>query len=186
MAKRGRLLVISGPSGAGKSTVIDAVLRRRPKLSYSISFTTRSPRGKEKDGVEYHFVSETAFKKMIDAGEFVEWANVHGFYYGTSAVFIEDTRRSGRDILLDIDVEGAGKLFSTYPDAISVFVTPPNLDVLEKRLANRATDKPEIVKRRMKNAKGEMDHADRYDYVLVNNELEETVSRLEEIIDGTR
>jgi len=183
MARKGRLFVISGPSGAGKSTVIDAVLKDCPELHYSISFTTRPPRGSEKDGVEYHFVTESVFRQMVDRNEFAEWAEVHGHLYGTSAKRIEEIMASGQDVVLDIDVKGARKLFSKYLDAVSVFIAPPNMKELEKRLIKRATDLDEVVKRRLENAKTEMAQAKRYTRVLVNEDLGRTVSEMEAIID---
>jgi guanylate kinase len=183
-ARKGRLFVISGPSGAGKSTVINAVLKDRPELHYSISFTTRPPRGSEKDGVEYHFVTESVFRRMVDRNEFAEWAEVHGHLYGTSARRIEEITASGQDVVLDIDVEGARKLFSKYPDAVSVFIAPPDMEELEKRLTERATDRDEVVKRRLKNARTEMAHAKRYTHILVNEDLGRTVSEVEAIMDA--
>jgi guanylate kinase len=183
MARKGRLFVVSGPSGAGKSTVIDAVLKDRPELHYSISFTTRPPRGSEKNGVEYHFVTESVFRRMVDRNEFAEWAEVHGHLYGTSAKCIEEIMAAGQDVVLDIDVEGARKLFSKYPDAVSVFIAPPDMKELEKRLIKRATDLDEVVKRRLDNAKTEMAQAKRYTHVLVNEDLGRTVSEVEAIMD---
>ncbi|MGD9022275.1 MAG: guanylate kinase [Deltaproteobacteria bacterium] len=181
-AIKGHLFIISGPSGAGKSTIVDAVLKKRPQLRYSVSYTTRAPRRDEKDGVDYHFVSESAFFKMIDAGELAEWAEVHGHLYGTSAQFIEEARVGGQDVLLDIDVQGARRLLEKYPEAISVFVQTPSIAELEKRLIKRGLDSPEAVKRRLKNAKAELAHTHLYDHVLVNDDLGRTVSQLEAII----
>jgi len=183
IARKGRLFVISGPSGTGKSTVINAVLKDRPELHYSISFTTRPRRGSEKNGVEYHFVTESVFRRMVDRNEFAEWAEVHGYLYGTSAKRIEEIMASGQDVVLDIDVKGARKLFSKYLDAVSVFIAPPNMKELEKRLIKRATDLDEVVKRRLENAKTEMAQAKRYTHVLVNEDLGRTVSEVEAIID---
>jgi len=183
IARKGRLFVISGPSGTGKSTVINAVLKDRPELHYSISFTTRPRRGSEKNGVEYHFVTESVFRRMVDRNEFAEWAEVHGYLYGTSAKRLEEIMASGQDVVLDIDVEGARKLFSKYPDAVSVFIAPPDMKELKKRLIKRGTDLDEVVKRRLENAKTEMAQAKRYTHVLVNEDLGRTVSEVEAIID---
>jgi guanylate kinase len=183
---RGRLFVISGPSGAGKSTIINAILKKKPALAYSISYTTRVPRGREKDGVEYFFVSESVFKKMIDAGAFVEWACVHDRFYGTSAMFIEKTITSGKDVVLDIDVEGAKKIFAKYPDAVSIFIAPPDLETLKERLVKRGTDGPAVIERRLENAKREMAQSHRYAHVLVNRDLQETISGLERIVGDAR
>lgn len=182
-AAKGRLFIISGPSGAGKSTILGAILKQRPQLRYSISFTTRLPRGDEKDGVEYHFVSEAAFRQKIDKGEFAEWAEVHGHLYGTSATWVEEVVAQGLDILFDIDVQGAKRLSAKYPQAISVFIAPPSIEVLEKRLLKRGVDSSDAVARRLKNARAEMARADDYDHVLVNDDLAQTVSNLESIIE---
>ena len=183
MLKKGHLFIISGPSGAGKSTILSRILDKRPQLRYSISYTTRLPRGNEQDGVEYHFISEEAFRKKIEAGELAEWAEVHGRLYGTSATYIEEFLAVGHDVLLDIDVQGAKRLFSKYPQAISVFVAAPDRAELRKRLMKRGTDSPEAVERRLKDAKEEMTQAHLYDHVLVNADLNETVSRLEAILE---
>jgi len=182
MDKKGRLFIISGPSGAGKSTVIKAILEKKRDLRYSISCTTRPPRGNEQDGVDYYFITKAAFEKKIDGGQLAEWAEVHGHLYGTSATYIEETLDDGQDVLLDIDVEGAKKLFVKYPEAVSIFITPPNARELENRLTRRGTDSPKAVERRLKNAEAEMAQAHRYDHILVNEELTQTVSRLEAII----
>lgn len=182
MDKKGHLFIISGPSGAGKSTVIKAILEKQRDLRYSISCTTRPPRGNEQDGVDYYFITKAAFEKKIDAGQLAEWAEVHGHLYGTSATYIDETIAHGQDVLLDIDVEGARKLFVKYPEAISIFIAPPTMRKLEERLAERDTDPPEAVELRLKNAEAEMAQASRYDYILENDDLAETVSRLEAII----
>ncbi len=185
MPEKGKLFIISGPSGAGKSTVIESVLKRRPRLRYSISCTTRAPRGNEKNGVDYHFISENIFQEKMDAGEFAEWAEVHGHMYGTSATYIEGTLAAGEDVLLDIDVAGEKQLRSRFPEAVSVFIAPPTMEELEKRLTGRDTDSSGAVDQRLKNAKAEMAQAVSYDHVLVNKDLAQTVSRLEAIINNT-
>lgn len=182
MSGQGRLLVVSGPSGAGKSTIIQTILKKHTELVYSISYTTRQPRGNERHGVEYCFVGEDVFQGMIDNGEFVEWAYVHGHYYGTPAAFIEKTTASGRDVMLDIDVEGAKKFMTRYPEAVLIFIAPPDLETLERRLVERASDAPEVVSRRLENAKKEMAQSDRYDYILVNRDLDKAISELEGMI----
>jgi guanylate kinase len=183
MATQGRLFIISGPSGAGKSTILSAILKKRPQLRYSISFTTRLPRGDEEDGVDYHFVSEALFRQKIDKGEFAEWAEVHGHLYGTSATFVEEVLARGLDVLFDIDVQGAKRLSEKYPEAISVFVTPPSMEALEKRILKRGVDSPEAAMRRLKNAEAEVAQAHNYDHVLVNDDLTQTVLDLESIIE---
>ncbi len=183
MIPKGHLFIISGPSGAGKSTLLSAILKKRPQLRYSISHTTRPPRGDEQDGVDYHFVSESAFRRKIDTGEFAEWAEVHGHLYGTSATYIEEMLDRDQDVLLDIDVQGAERLSTKYPEAISVFITTPSMEELDKRLLKRGVDSPVAVKRRLKNAEAEMAQAHHYDHVVVNDDLAQTVSNLESIIE---
>jgi guanylate kinase len=185
MATQGHLFIISGPSGAGKSTILSAILKKRPQLRYSISFTTRPPRGNEKDGVHYHFVHEAVFREKIEKGEFAEWAEVHGYLYGTSAKYIEEVLGQGMDILFDIDVQGAKKLLGKFPDAISVFITPPNMEELQKRLLKRGVDSPAAVEGRLKNANAELAQANDYDHVVVNDDLAQSVSDLESIIEKT-
>ncbi len=184
MVKRGHLFVISGPSGAGKSTVIGSILEKRPQLRYSVSYTTRLPREKERHGVDYHFISEQAFRERVEVGEFAEWAEVHGHMYGTSATFIEETLARGGDILLDIDVQGAKQLLPKFPEAVSIFIVPPTARELEKRLVGRETDSPEVVARRLKNAEAEMAQADCYDHVVVNDDLARTISGIEAILEA--
>jgi guanylate kinase len=183
MQKKGSLVIISGPSGTGKSTLIEVLLKKRPTLRYSISYTTRPPRGNEKNGVDYFFVSRPAFEKRRDAGEFAEWAEVHGHLYGTLTANIDKAVACGEDVVLDIDVVGAGKLLGKFPRAVSIFVAPPSMEVLKKRLIKRDTDSPDAVNRRLKNAEMEMAHADRYDHVVVNGDLAKAISSIETILD---
>lgn len=184
MPKRGRLFIISGPSGSGKSTLIEAVLRQHPELRYSVSYTTRSPRGKEQDGKDYHFISEEAFQERIRAGNFAEWAWVHGYLYGTSAVFINDATARGQDVLLDIDVAGARKLLARFPEAISIFVAPPNMEELKRRLTARNTDSPAAVKKRLSNAEAELTQARHYDHIVLNQDLGQAIAGIESILAG--
>jgi guanylate kinase len=183
MTKKGHLFIISGPSGTGKSTIVRAILEERPQLGYSISFTTRLPRADEEDGVDYYFISEETFRKKVDANELAEWAEVHGHLYGTSAKYIEETLAGGQDVLLDIDVEGTKKLSNRYPEAISVFITPPTMTELEKRLNRRGTDSPEVVARRLQSAEAEMAQVHCYDHVIVNDDLAKALLKLETIIE---
>lgn len=172
----GRLIVVSGPSGAGKSTIISRVLARRPDLAYAVSVTTRPRRGQERDGVDYHFVSEETFREKIQTGELAEWARVHGHYYGTCARFIETQRRSGTDVVVDVDTQGAQSLLSKYTDAISIFVSPPTMEVLQERLVSRRTETPEAIEMRLANAREEMKQMNQYTHVLVNDDVERAVS----------
>lgn len=181
-AAKGHLFIISGPSGVGKSTILSAILKKRPRLRYSVSYTTRSPRGDEKNGIDYHFISEVAFRQKIEAGELAEWAEVHGRLYGTSAKYVEETLSSGHDILLDIDVQGAKRLLAKYPEAVSVFIASPDIEELRRRLIKRGTDSPEAMERRLREADVEMAQAHLYDHILVNNDLNQSVSGLEAIL----
>ena len=183
LLNKGHLLIVSGPSGVGKSTVVRAILKRRPELRYSISYTTRPRRGNEQDGVDYHFISESAFRTKIEKDEFAEWAEVHGHLYGTSAPYIEEILANGQDVLLDIDVKGAKSMSARYPDALLVFMVPPSMEELERRIRKRGADSPVVIDRRLKNAKEEMDQAYAYDHVLVNDDLDRTVSELERIVE---
>jgi guanylate kinase len=181
--KKGRLFIISGPSGSGKSTLIESVLKNRSDLQYSISHTTRPPRGNEENGVDYYFISRQTFQEKKAAGDFAEWAEVHGHLYGTLTANIEKAMENGEDILMDIDVVGARKLLAKFPDAVSIFVAPPTMETLKMRLTQRNTDSPETVMRRLKNAEMEMAHAHCYDHVVVNEDLDEAVARIETILD---
>ncbi len=182
MPNKGHLFIVSGPSGAGKSTVLSVILKNRPQLRYSISYTTRPPRGEEQDGVDYYFVSKASFLDKIDGGELAEWAEVHGHFYGSSCKFLDDCLVSGQDVLLDIDVEGARKLYAKYPEAILIFIAPPSMEELKKRLTNRGTDSREVVERRLKNAEAEMAAAGDYHHVIVNDDISGAASEVEAII----
>lgn len=186
MGKKGHLFIISAPSGTGKSTILTAILKEDPALRYSISYTTRPPRGNEQDGADYYFVSDAAFRKKIDPGEFAEWAEVHGHLYGTSARFLDDSLHRGCDVLFDIDVEGAKKLCARYPEATSVFIAPPSMEELKRRLAERRTDSAGAIEQRLKNARAEMAEAKWYHHVIVNDDLDRAVSSLKAIIEKAR
>lgn len=180
--KRGRLFVISAPSGAGKTTLCEILCRCLPSLAYSISYTTRPPRPGERDGIDYHFIDEKRFKQMIQKGMLAEWTEVYGNYYGTSAKDLESMLSAGKHILLDIDVKGARQIKARFPDAITIFIMPPSLDELAKRLKRRGTDSPETIKKRLEAATLEIKHKDSYDYVIVNDDLEKAASRLCSIV----
>jgi guanylate kinase len=183
MATKGHLFIISGPSGVGKSTILSAILKKRPQVGYSISYTTRPPRGDEQDGADYHFISESTFRKKIDRNALAEWAEVHGHLYGTSATYVEEMLAQGRDVLLDIDVQGAKRLCAKYPEAVSVFMKPPSMEELEKRLMKRGMDSAAAVERRLKNGEAEMAQAHHYDHVVINDDVAQTVSELESILE---
>lgn len=177
------LFVISAPSGAGKTTLCSRLLQEFPDLRLSISCTTRAPRGQEQDGKEYFFLTTAEFENQIKNGRFAEWAQVHGYYYGTSKDTIEDAFQGGHPLLLDIDVQGASSLKKAFPrESILIFVSPPSLMVLEQRLRSRGTDSEETIRKRMNNAQKEMARQDEFQYVLVNDDLEKTYAELRRII----
>jgi guanylate kinase len=182
----GFLLVISGPSGAGKGTLVDRLIHARPECIFSISVTTRPQRPGEQDGVQYQFVSRPEFERRRDAGMLLEWAEVHGKFYGTPAAFVDDNVRAGRIVVLDVDVQGGASVRKARPDAVSVFVYPPSAAALRDRLRARNTDHPEVVELRLRNAPDEMAQYREYDYLVLNDELEAAVSRLVSIVDAER
>ncbi len=179
----GKLIIVSAPSGAGKTTLCDAIVKHFDNLAYSISYTTRAPRHDEKEGEDYFFISEHEFKKHIENNSWAEWAKVHGHYYGTHASFISENLSAGRDILLDIDVQGAKQIVRRYPESITIFIMPPSFDVLRSRLESRGTDSKEIIDKRLENAKKEIDKKDMYQHIIINDDLEKTINELTLIID---
>ena len=180
------VFIISAPSGSGKSTLTNELLKLVPNLEFSISYTTRAPRGSEQQGKQYHFVLPAEFNRMIEAGEFLEYANVHGNCYGTARQFLRDAGRKGNDLLLDIDVQGAAQIKRNLTDAISIFVLPPNREKLEWRLRNRGEDPEPVIERRLIAATREIAEYDKYDYVLVNDMLEESCEKLRAIVLSER
>jgi len=180
------VFVISAPSGSGKSTLVNRVLQEDPKLLFSISFTTRPARGTEKEGQNYHFIERADFEGRIRRGEFLEHAEVFGNYYGTHSSYLAAAQESGRDLLLDIDVQGAAQLKEKIPEAVSIFVLAPSREELEKRLRARSEDSEAVIERRLREAAEEIRHYDRYDYVLVNQEVNLSASRLKAIIEAER
>ncbi len=178
--------IISAPSGSGKSTLTNDLLKLVPNLEFSISYTTRAPRGSEQNGKHYHFISVEEFGKMIRAGEFLEHASVHGNCYGTARHFLREAGRKGNDLLLDIDVQGAAQIKRTLTDAISIFVLPPDRKTLEWRLRNRSEDPEDVIQRRLITASREIEEYDKYDYVLINDKLEESCERLRAIVLSER
>lgn len=178
--------IVSAPSGSGKSTLTNELLKLVPNLVFSISYTTRSPRGSEQNGKQYHFIPAEEFDRMVRAGEFLEHANVHGKFYGTARQFLRDAGASGQDLLLDIDVQGAAQVKQNLTDAISIFVLPPDRKTLEWRLRNRSENSEEEISRRLEDAKREIDAYDRYDYVLINDQLEKSIERLQAIVLSER
>lgn len=180
--KTGILFVVSAPSGAGKTSLCEALLRSGLGLAYSVSTTTRRPRPGEVDGVHYHFVPEEEFRRLREAGEFAECAEVHGHWYGTRRSVIEEARAKGRDLLFDIDVQGARMLRRSFPDGVFIFIYPPSMEVLEARLRARKTETPEDLARRLGNARVEIREAWAYDYVVVNDDLDRALEKLKSII----
>jgi guanylate kinase len=187
ISRRGIMLVVSSPSGAGKTTLTRALLKDEPKVSLSISVTTRDRRPSEAEGVHYKFISKREFEILRDAGELLEWAEVHGNFYGTPRAPVEQALTEGRDVLFDIDWQGTLQLYEKVrSDVVSVFVLPPTAEELKERLVRRAEDTPEVVKRRLRNALEEIPHWTEYDYVLVNQDLQESLTRLRAVLTAER
>jgi guanylate kinase len=176
------LLILSSPSGAGKTTLKDRILARHPELRFSVSHTTRKPRSNEVDGREYHFVDRTTFGDMQKAGAFAEWAEVHGNFYGTSLREIELARSTHRGVVFDIDHQGARQIKATLADAVGVFVLPPSMQELSRRLRSRASDDEDVVRKRLANARGEIAHYAFFDYIVVNDRLDNAVMTLDAIL----
>ena len=176
--KRGHLFIISAPSGAGKTTLAKAVLQQFPDILYSISYTTRKPRANEQDGVDYHFVSKQDFKKEIIKGHWAEWAEVYGNYYGTSDEFIKKSLSSGCDILLDIDVQGTLQILKHYPDSVTIFILPPSVNALRKRLEMRGSDSKAVIAKRLVTASKEMTQKKMYRHIIVNDKLPAAIEEL--------
>ena len=183
---RGMLIVVSSPSGGGKGTLIDRVLKTVPGLAFSVSYTTRAPRGSEENGREYFFVDELTFRAMIERGEFLEWADVYGHLYGTSAAQVEQERAAGRDIILEIDVQGAESIRREVPDATSIFIVPPSFELLRDRLVARATDSAADLARRLKGAPAEVAQYKLFDYVILNDDINRASQQLAAVIHAER
>ena len=179
-----KLFVISGPSGAGKGTLVARVRELRPDLGLTVSATTRAPRAGEVDGVSYHFLTDEEFTRRVEAGEFIEWAQVHAHRYGTLASEVERNLSTGHSLILEIDVQGALNVKKRFPDAVLVFIEPPSLEVLRERLAGRGTETPESLELRLANAGHELELASRYDVRLVNDDLDRAVAELAETLSS--
>jgi guanylate kinase len=180
------VFIISAPSGSGKSTLVNVVRRTIPDLQFSISYTTRTPRGTEKDGCEYFFISREQFEEMVRNQDFLEHADVFGNYYGTAKSFLNKAESANKDLLLDIDVQGAEQIKRKLPEAISIFIMPPNRAELERRLRERSQDSEPVIQKRLKAAGREIENYRKYDYILVNDRLEDSVSTLEAILLSER
>jgi guanylate kinase len=180
------LLIVSSPSGAGKTTLCNRLRAEFPDLRFSVSHTTRTPRPSEADGREYHFVTKEAFEEMVRAGAFAEWARVHDHLYGTSLREIELARATARGVLFDIDYQGARQIKASLPDAVGVFILPPSLAELERRLRGRGTEDEATTLRRLRNAKGEIEHYGFFDYVIVNGEVDRAYEELRSVVHAER
>lgn len=177
-----RLFVISGPSGAGKGTLLQELRKQRPDLGLTVSATTRSPRPGEVDGASYYFLSDEEFRRRIAAGEFVEWAEVHGHLYGTLVSEVKRLLAKGHSLVLEIDVQGALNVRKVYPDAVLIFIEPPSLEVLEERLRGRGTEDEASIELRLRNARHEMELADRYDVRIVNDTIDRATRELDSVM----
>jgi guanylate kinase len=182
----GTLFIITAPSGAGKTTLVSGLLARDPLVCLSVSYATRAPRVGEVDGVHYHFVDVPTFRSLRDKGEFLEWAEVHNNYYGTSKVWLEQQISSGKDILLEIDWQGAQQVRKVFPKAVGVFIMPPSLEELERRLRGRGTDSEDVIARRVLGARGEMRHVAEFDYVIINEDLPAALEDLVAVVRASR
>ena len=182
----GTLFVITAPSGAGKTSLINALLREDPRLKLSVSYTTRAPRPGEQDGREYHFVDEATFLAMRERGEFLESAEVHGYRYGTSKRVIAEALSRGEDLILEIDWQGAAQVRRLYPECVGIFIHPPSIEELERRMRSRGQDAEAVIRRRLENAREELAHAGEFEYAIINKDFETAKQSLAEIIRKER
>ena len=182
----GNLFVVAAPSGAGKSSLVSALLQVDSHLVVAVSHTTRAPRGQEQQGREYHFITEQAFRSMIERGEFLEWAEVHGHLYGTSRGAIEERITGGQDVVLEIDWQGALQIKTLFPNAVLVFILPPSWEELLQRLQRRGEDPPEVISQRMGNARVEVSQAQHFDFVIINASFETALFDLKAIVHSQR
>lgn len=183
---QGVLLVVSGPSGAGKGTICQLLREKLPDLGYSVSVTTRQPRVGEVDGVNYFFKTVEQVKEMIAADELLEYAEVYGNYYGTPRQYVMDLLNAGKDVLLEIDIQGALQIKQRFPEGVFVFIVPPSLDELSARIYKRGTDSEDVIKRRMASAASELTYAAEYDYIIVNDIVEKAANKILTIMDAER
>jgi guanylate kinase len=187
LARRGLLFILSSPSGAGKSTIARMLLEADQQISLSVSVTTRPPRPGEIDGVHYHFIDEAEFHRLVDAHEMMEWAKVFGHYYGTPKAQVKQGLREGQDFLFDIDWQGTQQLYQRAEgDVVRVFILPPSLDELHRRLRSRNTDSEEVIAGRMARAQDEISHWDGYDFVVINDNVESCFAKVQQILNSER
>ena len=182
----GHLYIVAAPSGAGKTTLVRLLLENDPGIRLSISTTTRAPRPGEEDGREYHFVDVADFVDSVSRSEFLEWAQVHGHYYGTSKRWVEAEMSAGRDILLEIDWQGAQQVRKSFPQAIGMFILPPSIEALEDRLSSRGTDSAATIARRIAAAREEIRHVDEFDYVIINDDLQRALGDMISLVSASR
>ncbi len=182
--KDAKLFVIAAPSGAGKTTIVKALVARNPELRFSISYTTRQQRRTEVDGVDYLFVDVESFERLRDEGELLEFAEVFDNYYATSRSQVEKHLAEGQDVILEIDWQGARQVRESMPECVTIFILPPSLEELERRLRDRRTDSPEVIERRLRDALSDMAHWDEFDHVIINDKLEQAVTDLENVLAG--
>ena len=184
--RAGSLFVVAAPSGAGKSTLVNALLARDAHIRLSISYTTRPPRPGETDGREYNFIDTARFLALRDAGELLEWAEVHGHYYGTSRTWIDAQLRAGDDVLLEIDWQGAQQVRQRFPETVGIFILPPSIAALDARLRKRGQDAEHVITRRLLAAGSEIAHAPEFDYVIINQDFADALEQLVTVVDATR
>lgn len=182
MKNRGVLIVVSGPSGAGKGTICQALLEKHPEIHLSVSATTREPRKGEVHGVNYYFLTKEEFKSRIDKGDFLEWAEVYGNYYGTPKSNVEEILNEGRNVILEIDIQGALKVKENCEDGVFIFILPPSMEELKQRIINRGSETPESLMRRFTSAYKEINYISRYNYGVINDTVPEAVARIENIL----
>ena len=180
----GKLFVFAAPSGAGKTTLVHAMVAKHPELRFSISYTTRKPRRNEANGVDYLFVNEEEFMRLRDQGEMLEYAEVFDHFYATSRSQVEKHLADNRNVILEIDWQGARQVRDSMPECITVFILPPSVEELERRLRDRRTDAPEVIERRLRDALSDMSHWDEFDYVIINDDLDTAVADLEAVLAG--
>jgi guanylate kinase len=182
LAEKGKIFAVSAPSGAGKTTIVKSILNGIPQLAFSISATTRKKRENEIEGVDYHFISEADFLRKIEENQFLEWEKFYDYYYGTPKGFIEEKITNGIHVLLEVDVNGALRIKSIYPESILIYIYPPSFEVLVERLKNRKTEDENDLKKRVERAKMELSQKDKFDYLVVNNDLNTAITEVKDFI----